>query len=150
MSLFYAVRVGGLLTHVVALLLDTGSLTCEIAQIVKLSATNLTNLVHLNAVDVWRLKGEDTLYTNGTRHLANSEALLLSMTADLNDNATVELDTLFRTLDNFVSDSDGVTSLELCQRLRGKRVQRYCFFLNLTIKKVFFLFFSPFFVFLWP
>ena len=82
MSLFYAVRVGGLLTHVVALLLDTGSLTCEIAQIVKLSATNLTNLVHLNAVDVWRLKGEDTLYTNGTRHLANSEALLLSMTAE--------------------------------------------------------------------
>lgn len=58
MSLFYAVRVGGLLTHVVALLLDTGSLTCEIAQIVKLTATNLTNLVHLNAVDVWRLKGK--------------------------------------------------------------------------------------------
>jgi hypothetical protein len=42
----------GLLTHVVTLLLDTGSLTSELAQIVKLSATNLTNLVYFDALDV--------------------------------------------------------------------------------------------------
>ena len=116
----------GLLTHVVTLLLDTGSLTCEITQIVKLSATNLTNLVHLDALNVGRLDGEDTLNTNGTRHLANSEALLLLMTADLDDNATIELDTLLRTLDNFVSDSYSVTSLELWELLAGCK----CFFSN--------------------
>ena len=74
-----------LLAYVVALLLNTGSLTSELAQIVKLSATNLTNLVHLDRVDVRRLDREDTLYTYGTRHLANSEALLLTMAADLDD-----------------------------------------------------------------
>ena len=49
-----------------ALLLDAGCLTSELAQIVKLSAANLTNLVDLDALDVRRLDGEDTLYTNGT------------------------------------------------------------------------------------
>ena len=47
-----------------ALFLDTGSLTSELAQIVQLSTTYLTNLVHLNALDVGRLVGEDTLYTH--------------------------------------------------------------------------------------
>ena len=84
----------GLLAHVVTLLLDTGSLTSELAQIVKLSATNLTNLVHFDALNVGRLQREDTLYTYGTRHLANSEALLLLMAANLDDYATIELDTL--------------------------------------------------------
>ena len=69
-----------LFTNVVALLLNTGSLTSELAQIVKLSAANLTNLVDLDALNVGRLDGEDTLYTNGTRHLANSEALLVFVT----------------------------------------------------------------------
>ena len=56
-----------LLTSITAaLLLNTGSFTSELAQIVKLSATNLTNLVHLDALNVGRLDGEDTLYTNGT------------------------------------------------------------------------------------
>ena len=53
-------------TGTAALLLNTGSLTSELTQIVKLRATNLTNLVHLDALNVWRLDGEDTLYTNGT------------------------------------------------------------------------------------
>ena len=34
------------------LLLDASLLTCEVAQIVELSATNLTNLVHLNRIDI--------------------------------------------------------------------------------------------------
>lgn len=35
-----------------ALLLDAGLLTCELAQVVQLGTANLTNLVHLDAVDV--------------------------------------------------------------------------------------------------
>ena len=54
-----------LFTNVVALLLNTGSLTSELAQIVKLCAANLTYLVDLDALNVGRLDGEDTLYTNG-------------------------------------------------------------------------------------
>ena len=76
------------------LLLDTSSLTSELAQIVKLSATYLTNLVHLDRVDVRRLDGEDTLHTNGTRHLANSETLLVTMAANLDNDTTVELNAL--------------------------------------------------------
>ena len=48
------------------------------------------------------------------------------MTADLDHNATIELDTLLKTLDNFISDSDSVTSLECRELLAGCK----CFFSN--------------------
>ena len=48
-----------------ALLLDAGCLTSELAQVVQLSATILTYLVHLDAIDIGRLDGEDTLHTDG-------------------------------------------------------------------------------------
>lgn len=91
------------------LLLNAGSLTGEVTEIVKFSATYLTTLVHLDAVDVGRLDREDTLYAYSTRHLTNGETLLVAMAADLDDHATIQLNTLLVTLDNFVSDSDGVT-----------------------------------------
>lgn len=99
-----------------ALLLDACGLTSELAQIVKLGATYLTALVHLDRVDVGRLQREDALYANGARHLADGETLLVAMTADLDDYATVELNTVLVTLDDFVSDSYGVTSTE-CRNL---------------------------------
>lgn len=46
------------------LLGDACFLAGELAQVVQLGATYLTNLVHLNAVDVGACDGEDTLYTN--------------------------------------------------------------------------------------
>ena len=100
-----------LASQTATLLLDTGSLTGQVAQVVQLSATNPTNLVHLNALNVGRLQWEDTLYANSTRHLANSETLLLLVAANLDDDTAEKLDTLLRTLDNFVSDSYSVTSL---------------------------------------
>ena len=108
-----------LASQTATLLLDTGSLTGQVAQVVQLSATNPTNLVHLNALNVGRLQWEDTLYANSTRHLANSETLLLLMAANLDNDTTEELDTLLRTLDNFVSDSYSVTSLEARVLLAG-------------------------------
>ena len=42
---------------------NTSLLTGELAQVVQLGTTYLTNLVHLDAVNVWRLDREDTLYT---------------------------------------------------------------------------------------
>ena len=76
------------------LLLDTGLLTRKSAEVVQLGTTHLTNLVDFDAFDVRRLDGEDTLYTYCTRHLANGEALLVAMARDLDNYATVELDTL--------------------------------------------------------
>ena len=67
---------------------DTSLLTCKITEVVKLSATYLTMLVNLDAVDVRRLNWEDTLYTYSSRHLANGEALLVSVTRDLDYNTT--------------------------------------------------------------
>ena len=55
-----------LLANVDSSLLDTGLLTGECTQIIKLSATYLTMLVDLDALDVRRLDGEDTLNTYGT------------------------------------------------------------------------------------
>ena len=49
-----------------ATLSDTSLLTSELAEVVKLSATYLTVLVDLDAVDVRRLDWEDTLYTYST------------------------------------------------------------------------------------
>ena len=83
-----------LLSNRTALLLDAGSLTSELAQIVKLGAANLTYLVDFDAVDVGRLQGEDTLHTYGTTHLANCEALLVTVTRDLDDYTAIKLDTL--------------------------------------------------------
>ena len=114
MGLFFLQKSKLLLTgNTAALLLDTGSLTSELTQVVQLGAAHLTYLVHLDRVDVGRLNGEDTLYTHGTRHLANGETLLLTMAVDLDHNATIELDALFGTLDNLVSNGNSVTSLEL-------------------------------------
>ena len=95
-----------------ALLSDASLLTGEVAQVVQLSATNLTNLVDYDAVDVGRLDGEDTLYTNGTRHLANGEALLVAVPSDLDNYTAVQLDTLLVALANILSYAYGVTRLE--------------------------------------
>ncbi len=48
------------------------------------------------------------------------------MSGDFDYHATVELDTLFCTLDNFVSDSNSVTGSELRMLLAGCK----CFFSN--------------------
>ena len=109
LSLFLSEKSRKLLCCDGSLLLDAGSLTGELAQIVELCTTNLTALVYLNAVDVGRLHGEDTLYTHSSRHLAHGETPLISMAADLDDYATIKLDTLLGTLDDFVSDGYSVS-----------------------------------------
>ena len=48
------------------------------------------------------------------------------MTRDLDNHTTIELDTLLRTLDDFVSDSYGVSCTELRELLAGCK----CFFSN--------------------
>ena len=49
-----------------ALFLDTCLLTCEVTEVVELSAAYLTNLVHFDALDSGRFEGEDTFNTYST------------------------------------------------------------------------------------
>ena len=51
------------------------------------------------------------------------------MTRDLDNNTTIELDTLLSTLDDFVSDCDSITCLELRELLAGCK----CFFSNFNL-----------------
>jgi len=97
-----------LLVRIVAFFLDAGLLTSEVAQVVELSATHLADLVDGDAVDGRRVDGEDTLYANGAAHLAYGEALLVAMTADLDDYSAEELDSLLVTLYDFVSNGNCV------------------------------------------
>ena len=100
-------------------LLDASLLACELAQVVELGATHLAMLVDLDAVDVGRLDGEDTLHTNSARHLANGETLLLAMTGDADDNTAIELDALLGAFNDLVSYGDGVARVELFEFLAG-------------------------------
>ena len=95
-----------------ALFCDASLLAGEVAQVVELSTTYLTNFVHHDAVDVGTADGENTFNTNCTRHLADCEALVIAVTADFDADTTIELNTLLVTFDNFVSNSYSVTSLE--------------------------------------
>ena len=112
--------------HGGALFSDASLLTGQVAQVVQLGATYLTYLVHGNAVDVGAFDGEDTLNANGSRHLADSEATLVTVAANLDANATIELDALLVALDDFVSYGNRVTSLELGVLLTGSK----CFLSN--------------------
>ena len=100
------------LRNVYATFLNAGLLTSEGTEVVKLSTTHLTMLVDFDAFDSRRFDWEDTFNTNVTRHLANRETLLVLMTRNLDDNATIELNALFVAFDNLVSYGDCVTSLE--------------------------------------
>jgi len=95
-----------------ALFGDASLLAGEVAQVVELCTTYLTNFVHLNTVDAGAVEGEDTLHTYSAGHFADSEALVLPVTTDLDADTTVELDALLVTFDNFVCNSYGVASLE--------------------------------------
>ena len=57
-------------------------------------------------------EGEDTLYTNVTRHLAYGETFFVTMTRNANYIATEILNTLFVTLLDAVRNCDSITALE--------------------------------------
>ena len=99
------------------LLLDAGLLACEFAQVIKFCTAHLTTLVHLDAVDVGRLDGENTLHTYGAGHLAHGETLLLLVAGDANHYTTVKLNTLLVALDNLIGYGDGVARMELVEFL---------------------------------
>src|SRR5574344_1465914 len=95
------------------LFLNTCFLTRKVTEVIQFSTTNLTDFVDNDAVNGRRLDGENTLNTYSAGHFANSETLLLSVTGNFDNYSAVELDTLFCSLDNFVSNGNSVSALKL-------------------------------------
>ena len=100
-----------------AALLDASLLTGETTQVIKLSATNATILVDNDAVDKGALHWEDALYANVVANLANGETLLCTLAVDLDNNATILLNTLLVTLFNAISYCDSVARKKTWQLL---------------------------------
>ena len=95
-----------------ALLLDTGLLTGQIAEVVDAGAANHTNLVDLDLLDMGRVEREDTFDAHTVGNLADGEHLGLALTLDLDNHTPEALEALLAALDDFVGNGDRVTSLE--------------------------------------
>ena len=96
--------------------LNTSLLTCEVAEVVDLRATNLTVLVDSNALDERAVHRKDTLNTYVARHFADGEAFFVFAAVDSDYIATELLNTLLVTLFNTISHGDLVTGFE-CRKL---------------------------------
>lgn len=104
-----------------ALFSDSCLLARKFAQVVQFSAANLTDFVNGNAVDVRTVDGEDTLYAYRTRHFANGETFVVTVTGNFDNNTPVQLDTLLVTFDDFVCYGYGISGLECRERLTGSK-----------------------------
>ena len=73
---------------------DTSLLTSKLTQVIQLSATNL---YHACSPSIESIVGDSIgkirSTPHSTRHLANCKTLLVTMTRDLDNNTTIELDT---------------------------------------------------------
>lgn len=99
------------------LLLDTGLLTGEVAQIEDAGAAHGTVLVDVNLLDERTCEGEDALHSDAVGDLTDSKGFSGSTSAALQNNALEVLDSLFVSFFNLVMDSDGIASLELGELL---------------------------------
>ena len=76
-------------------------------------------LVHLDAVDVRRVKRENTLYTDSIGNFADGKHFGHPTALNLNHGTAETLETLFVTLDNLVGYRDGIPALERRNLLLG-------------------------------
>jgi len=95
------------------LLLDTGLLAGESAEIEDTCSAHHTVLVHLNAGDARIAEREYTLYTNTSADLAHGESLSGTAAAALKHYALEFLWARLSTFCDEVFHGDGVTTLEL-------------------------------------
>ena len=114
--------------ELVDLLLNLGSLTNAVTQVVQLSAAHLTNADNLDTGYVGGVQGEGLLHATTVGNTADGEGLR-DAAAVLGDNGTLEdLDSLAVALFDLVLDTNGVTDLEggdsLLQLLIGKSLNQ--------------------------
>ena len=102
-------------------LFDASFLTCEAAEVVEFSATNLTVFVDYDRVDERRFDGEDALNADVVAHFANGEAFLCAFARDADNNTAILLNTLFVTFFDSISDCDGVAGTEFGELFAGSK-----------------------------
>ncbi len=94
-------------------LADTRFFAHQLTQVEQLGTANFTAFVENNAVDVWRIKKENTLNANAVRGFTHHESTVAASTTHTDYIAAIRLDTLFCTLDDSVVYSDVVARAEL-------------------------------------
>ena len=94
------------------LLLDTGFLTCEVAQVEDAGTAHCTVLVDVYLLNERGRDREYALHAHAIGNLTNSKGLGGSASATLQHNALEVLDTFFVTFFDFIVNRDGVASLE--------------------------------------
>ena len=96
------------------LLLDSGLLTREVAEVEDAGPADLTDLVQFNAVDRGRLIREDSLDSDTAGNFADGKSPgERILTLDLDDDTSEFLKSLFVTFLDLIGNGDGVTGLEL-------------------------------------
>ena len=94
-------------------LLDLGILTDLVTQVIQLRASYLTVADDVNLDNVGRMDREDLLHAAAVRNASDGEGFG-DAAAVLGDNGTLEhLNSLARTLNDFVVDANGVTDVDL-------------------------------------
>lgn len=96
-----------------AALLDAGSLAAQVAHVVQLRATYVTLADDLNLLQVRGVYREGTLNTDTEGNLADRERLTDAVTLTTNDEASEDLGTGNRTLDNLDVYVEGIARTEV-------------------------------------
>ena len=96
----------------VALLFDLRLLATQVAQVVKLGATNVTAGDELNVVDDRRVHGERTLNSDLEANLADGERLANALTRAADNDTLENLDTRTVALDDVYVNLHVVTGTE--------------------------------------
>ena len=94
-------------------MLDTGGFAAESTHVVDSGTTNLTVTGNFDLGDAWGVDREGSFHADATGHLTDDEGFADTMTATLDNDALIDLNTLFLVLDDAVVDLDGVAAGEL-------------------------------------
>ena len=110
------------------LLLDAGLLTGQVAEIEDAGAADLTDFIHLDALDERRLVRENPLDANAAGDLTDGESTSMRGSAtDLDDGTSELLEPVLVAFTNLIGHGDSVTGLESGE-IRHVRVSERLFY----------------------
>ncbi len=104
-----------------ATLFDASFLAGEAAEVVEFGAAHFTVFVYDDRIDEGGFYREDTLNSDVVAHFAHGEALFSAFSRDADHNTAIQLDTLFVTFFDSVSDCDCVARAELRMLFAGSK-----------------------------
>jgi hypothetical protein len=99
-------------THSHSFFFDTGTFTASFAEEVQLGAPNTTHFVQLDAFNIWRKYGEQTLNTYTIADFSYGESGCRTGTLAFDHVSFETLDTLFVALYNFIVNRNIIARFE--------------------------------------